>query len=255
MIKLLLSPLLLGLFIITIVHIILFRHWRRLLLLDKISLITGFISTLWLVTLSIPVIVYLLVQTLGSFYTGDETEIPDKISAIVVLSGGYIKGQDSKHDRLVEESIVRVIKGVHLFKEKNAKWLVLSGWSASGPQGRDGELMQKLTLELGVPQENIRLETNSRNTMEHPIELLKFSDIDPKEPIAIVTSKWHIPRTMQEFSRYYKKPLPVPVSSQNGFKSEGFQDYIPNVDTLSYSTIIIHEQIGMMWYKLRHLLT
>lgn len=255
MIKLLLSPLLLGLFIITIVHIILLRHWRRLLILDKISLITGFISILGLVIMSIPMAVYLLVQTLGSFYTGVETKIPDKISAIVVLSGGYIKGQDSKHDRLVEESIVRVIKGVHLFKEKNGKWLVLSGWSNSGPQGRDGELMQKLALELGVPQENIRLETNSRNTMEHPIELLKFSDIDTKEPIAVVTSEWHIPRAILEFRRYYQKPLPVPASSQNGFKSEGFQDYIPNVDTLSYSTIIIHEQIGMMWYRLRHLLT
>lgn len=253
MIKLFLSPLLIGLLIIIVVHIILLRKWRQLLPVDKISLITGFTVTAGVFVLSMPLAAYLLFQSLGAFQFGMETKVPDNISSVVVLSGGYTRGQTPEEDYLCGESIMRVIKGVHLFKRKNARWLVLSGWSIGGPKGRDGELMRDLSLELGVPLQKIRLETNSRNTMEHPVELLKFSDIDPKEPIAIVTSEWHIPRTMQEFRRYYQKPLPVPASSQDGFNPKGFQNYIPNIDTLSYSTTLIHEQIGIIWYKLRHI--
>lgn len=253
MVKLILSPLFISLVILVLTHIVLLRQWRKLSLVPKISLKAGLVVTIGLLILSMPVVADSLVYLMESPFVGTESQIPDKVSAIVVLDGGSIQERRHEENHLCEESLIRVFKGVRLFKTKKSKWLVLSGGSHGDSADIDGQLMKKLAIELGVPADKIILECNSMNTMEHPKELIKFSDTNMDEPLVIVTSGWHLRRAIREFRRYYKKPLPVPSSLCRGPRFNNLAEYIPNVNSLMLSTTIAHEQIGLMWYSLKQL--
>ena len=176
---------------------------------------------------------------------GDDQRCPS--NAVVVLSGGYSSGERDGDDRLAGESVLRVMKGVDVLNRCATKWIIMSGSSTGGSRGRDGELMRDFAIRLGVPKDHIRLEMESSNTREHVTGLKGLEWFGGDAELAVVTSPWHLRRTMMEFSRAFPRAYPVMAYSRSQCDINSLREWIPRIDALYRSTVMLHEYIGCAW--------
>lgn len=239
MTKLLLSPEFLSLLAIIVGCIILLYHWEKLdSPIVKSGVILSVFGVVFLMTMSLPIVTYYLYLPLKQQTSNVPYEKIKEIDAIVILRG---------------DDLSRVIQGILAFKDFKARLFVLSG--DIGPESMqipEKDIWKLLAIKLGIPYDAIRAEYISRNTYEHPTELLKIPEINKNSSIGIVTSAWHMTRAMAEFKRYFPNVVAIPVEYK--FKNLDWCEYplFPQADALNYSTTLIHEQIGLIWYVLRH---
>lgn len=145
-----------------------------------------------------------------------------------------------------DATTVRLVHGVRMYKQYNAKYLVCSGKGDSRVSG--AELMAQMAESLGVPGHKIRLEAKSLNTHEHAAELKKmFADKDIR--IGVVTSAHHMHRSEAEFRKYFKNVQSLPAgflyASPAGSAAVRF---IPQSRWLLINTLIFREYVGRFWY-------
>ena len=172
----------------------------------------------------------------------------DDVEVVTVLSGGILRGPGPELDKLGASTMARVIRGVRAFKESDASLLVMQGYSSTVGE-RMTILMKELAEDMGIEEELIIREPYSRTTFEHPIELIKI--IEETDKIAVVTSAWHLNRAVREFEQYFAEVIPIPAEFYSYNLSGGMHDWLPQVSALEVSTKVIHELIGMMWYRVK----
>jgi uncharacterized SAM-binding protein YcdF (DUF218 family) len=178
--------------------------------------------------------------------------VEDKIilDVIVALSGGVYEIRALNKTFLSDETTVRLVHAVQMYKKYNAKYLVCSGKDEGRISG--AELMAQTAEVLGVPKERIRVEAKSGNTYEHAVEFNKmFINKDMK--IGLVTSAYHMKRSEKEFKKYFGTVLPLPSgywysSAENG---SPIIKYIPQSQWLSSNTVVIREFVGQLWYSIK----
>lgn len=238
MIKIILSPLLLGLAMIMAVQIILFFRWTLLKRVEKCVIVASTLGTVIVLLLSLPITAHYLYLPLHDRIPVVDPEDKKDMDVIVVLMGG---------DRS------RIIRGIQAYKKSGPPLFIISGKIGNySIQSVKQDSWALLALDFGVPLSAVRGEYNSKNTYEHPLELLKMSEVNKNMKIGIVTSSWHMPRALSEFNKYFSRVIPIP----SGYKYEkvdwGIKAFMPQADALYGSTLIIHEYIGSFWYRLRY---
>jgi len=122
-----------------------------------------------------------------------------RAEAIVVLGN---RPPVDKHGRVMPETQRRVRRGVELYRAGLAPVLVMTGGPA--PRGNiEAEVMRDLAVELGVPEDAIRVETKSRDTIENARftkQLLSGEgDAVRKPQVILVTSPYHLARAQRLF--------------------------------------------------------
>ena len=212
-------------------------------------------GTVILFCLSMQPVSNLLVYSLEHKY---QTPSEDALSGldIVVILGGGVKSPNSFR-RYAEPSGVtysRVFNGVRVFKQSSAKLLVLSGSRPQHDGIKEAYVMKKLTIKLGIPEDKIVVEANSRNTMGHAVELAKLFPPDEKRQIGIVTSALHMFRTQIAFRKKFSEDMLVPLPVNYAFlpRNKSFKNLIPSAGAFSTSSYAIHEWIGTVWYLIRY---
>ena len=252
MAKTILSPLFLMVFFIFLYIIAYFFCVRRRR--EYIKYLTAILAAVTLVfcVISTPVVSEFLAYRLEKqFADFSEEQIETDVEIVTVLSGGLHRGPEAELDMPGGSSITRVVRGVRFFKESNANYLVLQG-GISGPKPeRMTELMKEVALEMGISGNEIILEPVSRNTYQHPRELLKTKEIVGGESIAVVTSAWHLRRAEREFEKYFDKVVCVPAEFYSYSYESGLQRWLPGISGLQVSTKVIHEMVGMVWYRVK----
>lgn len=246
MTKAILSPLFICLIVLWPIFIISLVKERGVLrILSLVSCLALAVVTLS----STGVVAGYLEESLESDYS---IELRCPQDAVVVLSGGYAHGEKDDSDWLGGESVLRLIKGVQLFRQCNTKWLILSGSSKGGLRGRDADLMQELALKLGVQKERIQKEIMSANTREHPIGIRDMGLFGEGAELAVVTSPWHLRRSMTEFLRIFPRAYPIMAYGDSRHNRNSLYSWIPQSGSLDRTTRMIHEYIGYLWYKVRN---
>jgi uncharacterized SAM-binding protein YcdF (DUF218 family) len=125
-------------------------------------------------------------------------------AAIVVLGGGVSPATPPAMPlpHLIDGAD-RIWYAAQLFHRGTARKIIVSGGDVrSGvPTGNDTEAtaMGKLLVELGVPAQAIVVESASRNTREN---VAYMQAIVADEPVALVTSAYHMPRALR-LARHY----------------------------------------------------
>jgi len=170
----------------------------------------------------------------------------EKGERIVVLGGGY--STDPRVDtasRLTEITLARLVGGIELYRKMPGSKLILSG----GPPPL-AETMEKVALNLGVPQQDIILDTKSRNTRE---EAFLIAPIVGETPFLLVTSASHMPRAMALFRKLGMNPTAAPTD----FLAQRTQGWTPDDIYPSYYGLYeaeraVYECLGITWEKLNH---
>jgi len=204
----------------------------------------------------------LLARSLEYRYQPPE-EIP-YMDVAVVLGGGTEPALHPRSTVEINSAGDRVLYAAELYSQGLAQRLLLTGGEISWQTGgfsSPAEDMATILTSIGVPQEALWLETESRNTYENAIysgEMLAESGI---QTILLVTSAMHMPRAVALFEAQGLEviPLPVDYSVTEEVMVEGdssaaqvkILDIIPNVSNLALTTAALKEYFGMLVYQLR----
>lgn len=178
---------------------------------------------------------------------------PARVDGIVVLGGG-LEGAinlarggyelNSGGDRFVEAAILaRRYPEARIIVSGGTGTLLLAG------EG-DADTAPRLLTALGVEPDRLVLENRSRNTYENAVYTRELVTPGPGETWLLVTSAFHMPRSIALFRKADFPVVPWPVDYRTS-GTEGFGLFRDNPqDALQNTAVAIREWIGLLAYYL-----
>jgi uncharacterized SAM-binding protein YcdF (DUF218 family) len=168
---------------------------------------------------------------------------------VVVLGGGHadIPGL-SAIDKLSASARARLTEGVRLLRALPSAGMIVSGPGAPG-MPTHASILARAAASLGVAPGRIRLIETARDTED---ESRAVKVIVGDEPVALVTSAWHMPRAESLFLRAGVRALPCPTDYTSRLGAEFHWDDLGwDVESLGRSTWAVHENAGLLWNWMR----
>lgn len=130
--------------------------------------------------------------------------------------------------------------------------LVFTGGSADVRQvGRDeAEGARRLWLSLGVPESRMSFESKSRNTFENAVFTRDLVKPKPGEEWLLVTSAWHMPRSVSIFRKADFPVTAYPVDYRSFGDARDWKLSFNALDSLETLDTALHEWAGLIAYRL-----
>lgn len=178
--------------------------------------------------------------------------LPPAVAAcrfVVVLGAGngYRPGLSALGE-LSSSALSRITEAVRLLRVLPDAQLIVSGPGDERHESH-ARVLARAAVSLGLDRQRIRLIEKVRDTED---ESLAVRQEVGREPFALVTSAWHMPRTMALFRYAGMNPLPSPADFTS--RSDGvfqWEEVFPDVESLNRSTCAVRERIGYAWIWLR----
>ncbi|HYH37824.1 MAG TPA: YdcF family protein [Azospirillum sp.] len=178
--------------------------------------------------------------------------LPKHADGIIVLGGALNppvaaeRGEPSLND-----AAERILATAELgLRYPNAR-VVFTGGSGSlfGGRYREGEVMRGALDQVGFDTGRVLFENESRNTWENALLSRDLVEPKPGETWILITSGWHMPRSVGIFRRVGWDVLPYPVDyrSRPGPRPYVIFELDGNLDKLSWA---VREWIGLVAYRL-----
>lgn len=172
---------------------------------------------------------------------------PDAVEMVVVMGAAQADAPRLPlTNRPNSAAIYRLLEGIAIYRANPGSKLVLSG---GGPAQSHAVLMAQVATRIGVPDDAIVLQTESRDT-EAEVRLL--APIVAGRRFALVTSAAHMPRAMAVFGAAGLQPLPAPTHylTRDNPHPHWRDLFFPNVQGLAHAEFAAHEYLGLLWLKL-----
>ena len=191
-----------------------------------------------------------LLRPLENRYRVPTAEAMERHVGIIVL-GGAVGHPDSfaTHGQVpLGEAAERMTVPVGLMRQHPGLALVFSGG-----EGRllttgvtESELARVFFRQQGLDMSRVRLEDGSRNTRENAQQVAKLLGERCQQPWLLVTSAWHMPRSVPEFEAVGCKVTPYPVDFRTG-DATAVTEYSLAHSLLRWQTAL-HEWLGLLVY-------
>lgn len=264
--------------LLLILATLLFRTRRKLLLRESPPGTIGFVAGMLTVTATIlylfaidPVSRTLMGRLEGDFSPAIPEELRDA-QAVVVLGGGVI--WDSPAEGLINaldglagdaaarpdgdngiatsslsvEAESRLLYGVRLARRLALPLVVSGGRVLSAPVvPPEGVVAARLAVDLGVPTKEVLPETESRTTAENAMFTRDRYGFDR---VIVVTSAYHMRRSLLAFSQAGMTALPAPAAYRSDRRPLRPVMFMPDASSLRDSATVLRERIGYLWYRL-----
>lgn len=181
------------------------------------------------------------------------SSLPSTIDGIVVLGGG-LEGQinlvrggyelNAGGDRFVEAAVLaRRYPQAKIVISGGTGTLILDGEA-------DADTAVRVFTALGVDRGRLILENQSRNTYENAVLSKQLVKPEPGQTWLLVTSAFHMPRSMALFRRAEFDVVPWPADYRTA-GDEGFSLFRDNAaDSLQNTTLGLREWVGLLAYWL-----
>jgi uncharacterized SAM-binding protein YcdF (DUF218 family) len=189
-------------------------------------------------------------------YTDDDIYLKSTKYDLAIVLGGMGR-IDERQDRFdFGYSGDRLFQTLELYHKGRVKKLFITGGSGSisHPEHREAIYIKKYLKNISIPDSNIVIESNSKNTYENAVFSKHILDsMQFKGPILLVTSSFHMRRSLAIFEKAgYKNITPFVTNKITGLRKFEF-DYcfIPNVEAIFSLNLILHEMAGYVTYKLK----
>ena len=172
--------------------------------------------------------------------------------AIVVLTGMIhmpsINGEEIEFTAAGD----RILAAEKLFHLKKAPYILISGASSSLRQKEQPEslVLQKWLLQRKLPALQVLAETGSRNTAENARAVAQIAKRQGWKKILLLSSAYHMPRSMACFQKVQLKSIPIPVDYQSTTALIWPEAAFPSLRGLALSTVALREYLGLLAYKL-----
>ncbi len=186
------------------------------------------------------------------------SDIQQPFELAIVLSGYAIIGYDLPNDPPLlsfAQSGNRLHHAVQLYKLGKVKQILLSGGAGNvlGKKISESAEVKRYLLTIGIPEADIIVEPNSRNTRENALFTANLlQDISyPHQNILLITSASHIPRAKKCFDKVGLSVTPFAVGSTPASGVFHLDSLVPNLGALTTWKSLMKEWVGVFVYWMR----
>lgn len=190
-----------------------------------------------------------------------------KADGVVILGGGVEPELKPRRNPELNFAGDRIMRGAQLILEGYADWVICSGGNTriAGSNQKEADSIKEILQMLGIESDAIIPESKARNTFENAKFSLELIQELRPDSIYLVTSSWHMQRSMAVFNKEAKKlglddlkiiPAPcnyftVQTETSPSWYFDFSQIIVPDARFLEYNTRLMHELYGVLYYKLR----
>ena len=173
-------------------------------------------------------------------------------AGIIVLGGGLEQMRSlARGQAILNDDGMRLIAGFELARRYPAARLVFSGGSGNPLDGTpEAAGVRKFWLGLGAPAQQMVFEARSRNTWENALFTRDLLQPKPGERWLLVTSAWHMPRSVAIFRRLGFELTPYPVAYRTFGDARDWSLAPPASNRLDEFEIAVREWVGLVAYRL-----
>lgn len=242
----LVDPLSWILIILVVAFFIKKESLKRLLRITAISLTLFFSSPL-------------ILNLVNNYWSMKQISVSEvtKTYDVAIILGGFLETDIyNLNEFKLSNSADRLAKTMELYKMGKVKKILIS--SGSGlilyPGYKEGLVAKKFLIQMGFPEQDVWVETVSRNTHENAIESKKILEQNnAMNNLLLITSAYHMPRALACFKKEGIDPdcFAVDGISGNGIDWKNPVEYlIPSSACFYRWEQLLHEFMGYMSYKL-----
>lgn len=178
---------------------------------------------------------------------------PANVTGIIVLGGFF----DGRVDRVrggyeLNEAGDRAVETAVLARRYPAARILVAGGPGSlfGWEETDAAASVRFFAALGIPRERLLLDDRSRNTYENALFARELAEPKPGETWLLVTSAFHMPRSVGLFRKVGFDVVPWPVDYRTTGKERFGRAKGGSTTSMDYTTLALHEWIGLVAYRL-----
>lgn len=180
-------------------------------------------------------------------------ELPERIAGIVVLGGSF----DTKIARTrgipeLNEAADRVTTALALARRYPEARIVFTGGSAAMFEDDvpESDLARTIFGDLGLDPARLVLEDQARNTVENARFSRDLANPQPGETWLLVTSAYHMPRSVGCFRTVGFDVLPYPTDYQTPGGASLYSPSTATIRNVEKVHFAIREYLGLLAYRL-----
>lgn len=168
-----------------------------------------------------------------------------------IILGGFASETNTGQGHF-NASADRFIQGVSLVAQRRVDNILISGGNSSIFKGQKFQEADYVSTQLklfNVPDSIILIENKSKNTLENASltkQLLEKRNLEP--PYLLVTSAFHMRRSLYTFKSAGLEVLPYPCDYKAGNGKFSFEDLLPSAYPLHTWNLYIKEVVGFIVY-------
>jgi len=193
-----------------------------------------------------------LLRSLESRFKAPTLTLSDQYAGVIVLGGatghpgiykahGQVPLGDAAERLAVPIALMRKFPNFELIFSGGEGRLVPTGTT-------EAELAKVFFEEQGVDMKRVTLESESRTTRENARRVAALLGERCKQPWLLLTSAWHMPRSITEFQAAGCNVTAYPVDFRTG-EETSWTDYAMAGSLMAWQTAL-HELLGMFVYGL-----
>jgi uncharacterized SAM-binding protein YcdF (DUF218 family) len=172
---------------------------------------------------------------------------------MVVLGGAFEHGYIAQDHRqpLLNDGAERMVAPAAAARLLPSLQIVFTGGEGTvfGTGPSEAERARLLFESLGLTGDRVRYESASRTTYENAVLTAQLPGLDRSQPWLLVTSAWHMPRSMAVFRKAGWNVTAYPVDFRTG-NSTPWAEYSLREGVTRWQ-LVLHEWLGMLAYGLR----
>ena len=149
--------------------------------------------------------------------------------------------------------VERFEAGVALLQADRAPRLVFTGAKREwlGHETTEGAELRKLAIARGVPAEKILVTQLIDNTSTEAAAVAAWMKAEGRHRVILVTTSWHMPRSVYLFRRAGVDCQPFPVDFHlDRTRSLDFKDFVPSAGAWQGTETALRECYGYAFYRL-----
>lgn len=182
-----------------------------------------------------------------------KNELKHKYNYAIVLTGMIT--YDDMYERInFKSSNDRLMQAVELYRLGYCEKIFITGGSGEifNQNHKESIILKNFLILLGIPESDIVIESQSKNTYENAIESARI--LNPKESqntYLLITSAYHMRRAAGCFSKQgfvFDTYVTDRYSGKRKFTLD--QLFVPKAEVLQGWTLLIHEVTGYVIYGL-----
>jgi len=173
--------------------------------------------------------------------------------AIVVLTGGITPAGGLLPFSTIDQSMFRRLDEALRLYRAQPKPIIVSGGHVNPftPDRDENKIARNFLIKWGVPAKDVIGEAASRDTFESAVEVQKLLAKQGYKRYLLVTSAFHMPRSMLVFARL----APEPIAAPGDFSLARIEltpfSFFPNEAAAGNFFYTLHEYLGIANYNWR----
>jgi uncharacterized SAM-binding protein YcdF (DUF218 family) len=172
---------------------------------------------------------------------------------IIILGGSVDTDLSAAHGvPVIGHAADRFVVPAELARRYPNARLVFTGGSArlTSTEAREADYSVPILESLGIARDRMVVERDSRNTLENAVFTRKLIAPKAGERWLLVTSAYHMPRSVGVFRRAGFEVEPCPVDWRMGGREDLFTFTNSGEQGLMQTEIAVREWIGLLAYRL-----